>query len=505
MNIYTVEEMRARDLNTLHSRKIDVLDLVEEAAKAIFDTILRGICFSPEGKQFFILCGKGNNGADGLALAKLLKEAGARTLVAWVWPLEACSREVKKLAGDLGDGMYLDDAPEELVDGWLEESHFIVDAVLGTGCSSPVEEELAGLFARINESRVPVISLDIPSGIHANNGLVMGAAVQADHTVVVDSLKAGNLLGESCDHVGELLVTEELSLWTDPAPEKVRILVEEKDQVLSPRSRAGHKYEFGKLSVVGGTRGMEGAPVMAALAGLKTGCGLSSVLTFENWEAAMPRNNHQLMIDSFSDEEELMKKLDKTTSVVFGPGTLYRERDAALLAAVIRSNKPVVLDGGAIQALNGLRDRIQLSSYRVIATPHHGELARLFRVTSKEIVQDSLYFAQSFLETYGVDLILKGPCTLIGSQGEIGFAYRPNPGMATAGSGDVLSGLVGGFLAQGQSNKDAMRNGVLVHQIAGDQARKYYGERSMTAMEILENIHEGVRALEHSIREEAIR
>lgn len=497
MNVYTVEEMRERDLRTLRDQGMETLELVEKAAREIFDVLTSSICPQLEGKQFLILCGKGNNGADGLALAKLLQEEGARTLVVWTSPLEGWAGAGKILADSWEDGMYLKEVPQALLGQWLEESDYIVDGILGTGCSHPVEGDLYEIIDRINESPVPVISLDIPSGLDGNNGIPWGNAVQAEHTIVVDSFKTGNLLGESCDYAGNLLVTQALGLWRDPDPVYVKTRITEEDQYLPPRSQAAHKYDFGKLTVVGGARGMSGAPVMAAMAGLRTGCGLSSILSYGDWEASISGCNLELMVDSFGDEEELLGKLGKTTAVVFGPGTMYREKDMGLLERVIQSGIPVVVDGGAIEALNGLRDRIQLSAHRVIATPHAGEMARLFRVTSKEVLKDPLYFVEAFLESYQTDLILKGPCTLVASGREICFAYGPNSGMATAGSGDVLAGLVGGFLAQGYSSMDAMKNGALVHQIAGRQASEKYGERSMTATDILDSVHVGVRALEH--------
>ncbi|QSX08281.1 NAD(P)H-hydrate dehydratase [Alkalibacter rhizosphaerae] len=502
MNVYTVEEMRERDRNTMIQHNMDILTLVDRATDEILDVLVSSICPQPEGKQFLVVCGKGNNGADGLSLAGKLKNLGSRVVAIMIQPQEFWSEEVRTLAHSLGEVFIWDEVSVERWDEWVAGSRYIVDAILGTGCRGEMEPAVAAAIAQINETGLPVISLDLPSGIRGNNGQACEIAIKATYTIVVDGYKTGNLMGSSSVYSGELLLTKEVGLWTSSNPDYKKTMLERNQQKLPSRSKAAHKYDFGKLVVIGGSRGMEGAGFLAAMAGLRTGCGVSQLLSCENWEARKMSFYPELMVDTFFDHQGLMEKLKKTNAVVFGPGTVYVERDVEYVQEIMESDIPLVLDGGAIPLLNDLRDRIQLSKHRLIVTPHTGEMARLFRVTSRDVLEDPVYFITSFLESYQVDLVMKGPCTVIASGQEMFFSYGPNSGMATAGSGDVLSGLIGGFLAQGCSNEEAMKSGVLVHQEAGNAARKIYGERSMTSTDILSNIYKGIHGLEQTIAED---
>lgn len=496
MKVQTVEEMRERDRNALLAQERSLLELIDETAEAILKVLVQQLDPHAEHHRFFILCGKGNNGGDGLALALRLRKLGAKVRVALIHPLEDCSREVQILATSFKDVLFLQKEESDDVTRWLEESDWVVDALLGTGCKSPVKDPVKKWIRALNESGKPVVSLDLPSGLHGNSGQPQGIAVQAKATIVVDRWKTGNFLGESCDWSGNLYKTRELDLWEDPHPIYEKKVWSSNPYPLKPRKESAHKYDFGKLTVVGGSRGMEGAPVLAAMAGLRTGCGLASVLRPGESLPGCLTPFLELMVDSFSTVVELESGLDKTRAVVFGPGTAYREQDEEYLRIILKMDLPVVLDGGGISLLNGLRDHIPMERHRVIATPHVGELARLFRVSSKDVLGDPIYYATSFLETYGVDLVLKGPCTLVGTQQRLDFFYQPNSAMATAGSGDVLAGLIGGFLAQGAENLQAMIWGVLTHQIAGKKGAQVYGKRSMTATDLLSFIHEGIKDLE---------
>lgn len=496
MKVQTVEEMRERDRNALLIQGRTLLELIEEAAEAILEVLVQQLIPHPEHHRIFVFCGKGNNGGDGLALALRLRRLGAKVKVALIHPLEDCNQEVKILATSLKDVLFLQSEASDDVFRWLEESDWVIDALLGTGVKHPVEDPVKKWIRILNESGKPVISLDLPSGIHGNSGQPQGIAVRAKATIVIDRWKTGNFLGESCDWSGSLYKTRELDLWEDPHPIYEKRAWSSNPYPLETRKESAHKYDFGKLTVVGGSRGMEGAPVLAALAGLRTGCGLASVLRpGESLPVGYPPFL-ELMMDSFSTAVELENGLEKTRAVVFGPGTVYREQDEEFLRKILKMDRPVVLDGGGISLLNGLRDRVPMERHRVIATPHIGELARLFRVPGKDVLDDPIYYATSFLETYGVDLVLKGPCTIVGTRQKLDFFYQPNSAMATAGSGDVLAGLIGGFLAQGAENLQAMIWGVLTHQIAGKKGAQVYGKRSMTATDLLSFIHEGIKDLE---------
>lgn len=496
MKVQTLEEMQERDRKALKIQGRTLLDLIEEAAEAIVEVLVQKLTHDPVGQNFFVLCGKGNNGGDGLAVARRLRNLGAIVQVVMAYPLDVCSKEVQSLADAFGDVHYLKDSELETFFGWVEESDWVLDAVLGTGCKKPVDTPLSDWIRMLNESGKPVVSLDLPSGLHGNSGQPQGIAVQAKATIVVDRWKPGNFLGVSCDYTGTLYKTRELDLWEDPRPLYEKNVWMYNPYPLKARKESAHKYDFGKLTVVGGSRGMEGAPVLAAFAGLRTGCGLASVLRHGERLPGCPSPYLELMVDSFSAAVELEDQLKKTRAVVFGPGTVYQEQDEEFLRKILMMDLPVVLDGGGIPLLNGLRDHMNMTQHRLIATPHVGELARLFRVTGKDVLEDPLYFATSFLETYGVDLVLKGPCTIVGTRQKLDFFYHPNSALATAGSGDVLAGLIGGFLAQGANNLEAMTWGVLTHQYAGEKGAQVYGSRSMTATDLMSFIHEGIKELE---------
>jgi NAD(P)H-hydrate epimerase len=505
MRVYSVEDMKQRDQHTIHYQQETMLALVERAASAIYQELNEEIVPLVKDVTFIVICGKGRNGADGLALAKRLRSHGAIVKCLVTEPLEECSEEVRVLAEDLQDVQTWVDSICDTMDQRLASCDWVIDAIFGTGCKRPLTTRYMDLIDRINASDTPVISLDLPSGIHGDNGQVQGSAVHAEYTIVVHGWKPGNLLGSSCDYVGKMILTSPLELWEDhssPHPMN-RLMIQ--DQHLKPRSQAAHKYDFGKLAVIGGSRGMEGAAVLSAMAGLRTGCGLAAVLTQENTKPRLQRGFDELMVDTFTDKEDLMEKLKKTDAVVFGPGTLHHEGDVEWLYTVLQQDVPVVLDGGGILTLLELRDRIPLRKYRIIATPHAGEMARLFRVNAKEVLEDPLYFVTAFLESFQVDLILKGPCSILAVDGTRWLAYGPNSGMATAGSGDVLAGLLGGFLAQGLTNEEGMKLAILVHQQAGEKAKELYGERSMTASDLLANVYQGIRVLEQTTRKDVVR
>jgi NAD(P)H-hydrate epimerase len=373
----------------------------------------------------------------------------------------------------------------------LAESEIVVDALLGTGLKGEVRAEYAAAIREINLSGRPVCALDVPSGLDSDAGVPLGEAVRADCTVTFVGLKTGLLVGEGPEYTGTVFF-DDLELSPPPGefvPRLTRIVETEIHAALPLRHRAAHKGDFGRVLIVGSGSGMPGATRLAGEACLRVGAGLTTVAAAPENVAAIASGRPELICLALTDQQVLAEALARADVVAIGPGLGRSVWARAALATVLAADKPLVVDADALNLLAeaeiGPRDDW-------ILTPHPGEAARLLGVTTEQIQRDRLAALDRLLARFRGTIVLKGAGTLVGATGLTpGVCERGNPGMASAGTGDVLTGAIAGILAQCRDPWAAARVGVLVHAMAGDAAARG-GERGVLASDLARELHHAV-------------
>lgn len=481
-DLYRAEQVRELDRLATEYYGISGATLMASAGQVLFDEIRRSW---PRLRQLAVLCGGGNNAGDGYVVARLAKQSG---LEVEVYTLV----EPERLSGDARHAWEEAEAAGVSMinyDGQRIDGHeLIVDALLGTGLNGPAEGLWAEAIVAINEAPCPVIAVDLPSGLSADSGCVLGCAVQADITVSFIGLKRGLFTADGPDCCGRLVFSD-LNLpgevYGHIPPSATRIDYAALSSRLSPRRLASNKGDYGHVLVVGGDRGMSGAARLAAEAAARSGAGLVSVATRALHAASISGSRPELMCHGVEEPEGLLPLLQRASVVVIGPGLGREEWGRAMLARILESRLPLVLDA---DALNLLADE-PLRHEKWVLTPHPGEAARLLGCTAQDIQQDRFSAAASLEASYGGITVLKGCGTLVlGGEGEIALCSGGNPGMATAGMGDVLSGTIAAFIAQGMGLGDAARLGVAIHSAAADRAAMQDGERGLLASDLFAHL-----------------
>ena len=471
------------------------------------------------GQRVWILCGKGNNGGDGLAIARLLKVRGLQpdcevALFADPMSLEGDAATNLKMLSAIGAAPRVVTSAEE----WQElrtevlPATLIVDALLGTGLKGDVRGLAAEVIADLNRnfSHAKVVAVDIPSGIPSDTGVPLGESLEADCTVTFTSPKPAQIFPPGSRRVGELRVagigTSQAIL--DSIPGDPLALIEPKDfaGLLAKRDSGGHKGSYGHVAVVGGSRSKPGAVAMAGTAALRMGAGLVTVVTSAGACTAVAGTTPELMtIPAAELEDGSMGAaafeshwLDRKTVVAVGPGIgLGRENQALARRVVRESPLPVVVDADAITALASPQDTANQHGAPLILTPHPGEMSRLVGLTTEQVQRDRVNVARNFAVERGVYLVLKGERTLIACpDGLVLVNPTGTPAMATAGSGDVLTGLIAGMIAQypGGRIETGVSAAVYLHGLAGEIASESWGERSMLATDMLAALPRAIAA-----------
>lgn len=481
--IYSAAQVRALDTYEIEKRQVPSFTLMTRAAEGAFK-ILRARW--PQARRIAVVCGRGKNGGDGHVLARLARAAGLETLVLATAPpdqLEGDARraQVEWLAAGGSAHLFAAEA--------LSGSDLIVDALLGTGLSGPPRPETLAVIRAINAARRPVMSLDVPSGLDADTGAVHEAAVRAEITVCFVALKSGLFLGAGPEHAGVVLL-EDLGVVAPSLPQFTPLLrrIDESELAshLPRRKRQSHKGTHGRVLVVGGGSGMPGALRLAGEAALRVGAGLVTVAGATENLVAVTGSRPELIYLPVSSVTNLDDALRQADVLAVGPGLGRGDWALRLWSQVLRvQNVPAVIDADALYLL--AQSPMRLPADWII-TPHPGEAARLLGSDAGEIQADRLGAARALHAKYGAIVVLKGAGTLVasGSGGTVDLAIceRGNPGMATAGMGDVLTGVIAGLRAQLDSSVRAARVGVLAHALAGDSAAQG-GQRGLVASDVL--------------------
>jgi ADP-dependent NAD(P)H-hydrate dehydratase / NAD(P)H-hydrate epimerase len=468
-----------------------------------------------QSRRVAVLCGRGNNGGDGFVIARYLHTSGVSVQVF----------VIGGTAGIHGDaGVHLDMlqragvAPEavqtsetaQAVGARLVGYDILVDALLGTGLRAEASGVFQQLIAAINTSGRPVVAVDIPSGLGADGGAPLGDHVRADLTITMALPKRGLLLYPAAEHVGRLVVVDIGFAKTLREHAAVRCHVLEAEEVaaqLHPRAADTHKGTYGHVLTVGGSPGKTGAAALASLAALRTGAGLVSLALPQVLNAAMETKLTEVMTIPLPESEpgvlgveagkRLMEWLQGKSALILGPGMGTHPETVRCVQEVLRQVRiPTVLDADGLNAFARDPDRIRDTQAPLVLTPHPGELARLRHATTAAIQADRLAAAEETARSCKAVVVLKGAHTVIAEpEGTLYINVTGNPGMATAGSGDVLSGIIGALLGQGYTPTMAARIAVYTHGLAGDLAAARLGERSLMAGDLIDTLPRAFQTL----------
>lgn len=434
----------------------------------------------PAAERILVLCGPGNNGGDGYVLARSALEQGLNVdLVAFGDP--------NTLQGDALRAYSDFKAAGGETSSWREDraqhADVIVDAMFGVGLRRTIEGEFAACIRCLNRSSAPVFSLDVPSGLETDTGRVMGEAVRAERTLAFIGLKLGFYLGEGPNCTGIVMcdsldVPPEVFAAVDCSARRIDDDVLER--TLPRRTRTTHKGQQGHLLLIGGGVGMAGAVRLSGEAALRVGSGVVTVATRAENTAAIVAGRPELICRAVSQADELQALISRADVVAIGPGLGQDAWSRSMFDGVRDCDKPMVLDADALNLL-AVAPR---SRPNWILTPHPGEAGRLIGSTAAAVQADRLQAARDIVARYGGVVVLKGAGTLvIDGEAMPHICDRGNPGMASPGMGDVLTGVIAGILAQGAPLADAARAGVLVHAMAGDMAA-HRGERGLLASDL---------------------
>ncbi len=496
--LYNANEVRELDRIAIQEAGTPGIVLMKRAGGAVFKVLTQ---LYPECRSIALVCGKGNNAGDGYIIAGLARQRGMAVSVYQLGSMELLSGDAATAMGwALAQGVQ----PQRIETTQTLEltGEVIVDALLGTGISGEVRQPYHELITLINrrsiDNGVKVIAVDVPSGLSADSGQVLGCAVRADVTVTFIGAKRGLFTAAGPAYAGEVILDD-----LDVAPDVISrvpgipALHWNKLAAAVPhRSATAYKHACGHLVVCGGDRGMGGAVAMAAETALRVGTGMVTVLTREAHVPALLARRPELMVRGWEAGESGDAILERASAVVVGPGLGRSDWSKALLQQAIAAGKPLLIDADGLNLLaQGVcRSSLANSSVGLVITPHSGEAARLLKRSSGEVESDRFGAILSLSECYGAVCVLKGPGTLVAevtsgdscaSAPYLGLCMHGNPAMATAGMGDVLSGVIGGFLAQGLSPADAARIGVCLHSAAADQWVAAEGERGLLATDLV--------------------
>jgi len=512
MKISRVEEMRGMDRTAIEEYGIPDSLLMENAGDACFDVLMDQVGI--RGRRFAVVCGTGNNGGDGLVVArKICANGGLATVLLMGDP--ARFRGAAKLNYDIVSQLpvTLAEATTESVRHTVADCDCIVDAIFGTGLVREVAGRYREIIEIVNASGKPVMSVDVPSGINGDSGQVMGCAVQADFTVTFGLPKLGNLLYPGFAHGGELFVSH---ISFPPAlTAAAAVLVETNDPAPMPsRQPDGHKGTFGDVLFIAGAAGYYGAPYFAALSFLKAGGGYSrlaapaSIVPFLANKGSeivyAPQDETSNGSIALESRDSLLDMAERVDMVIVGPGLSLQPETQQLVRELAGAiEKPLLVDGDGITALCPDLDIIRHREAPTVLTPHLGEMARITGMGVDEIRADRVSVLQRKAAEIGAIIVLKGAHSLAGyPDGRVFVNLSGNSGMATAGSGDVLTGAIAAMFGLGLSIEAAVRQGVFVHGFAGDLAAEAIGEDGITAQDILDHLPLAMKALRAGLNEE---
>lgn len=503
--IVTAKQMSEMDRAAIEDVGIPGLILMENAGRGIVE-VARSMLERVKGKTVKIFCGPGNNGGDGFVVARHLLNMGAQVDVLLVGKKE-------NIRGDAHTNMLIYQNMEQSIKQVQATEHvpsdvgadLIVDALLGTG----VQGSLRGIFAdvvdKINRSGAPILAIDIPTGMDTDTGAVEGPCIHAAATATMALPKRGLLLSPGREHVGKLTVVDISMpefLCSRFNSKTFLVMPQDVQKMLPIRPSDAYKNACGTAMVIAGSMGFTGAASLTAESVLRSGAGLTYLSAAKSLNVVFEQRLTEVITVPFEDNglgcltvdtgEAIINRAASETVVAIGPGLGTHTKTVKLVKMLVEKlDKPLVLDADGLNALSESPDLISKYKNDMILTPHPGELSRLIQKTNQEILDDRIEIARQTAQSWGQILVLKGSPTIVADKsGEVYINTTGNAGMATGGSGDVLTGIIAGLLAQGMSAIHAAIAGVFIHGLAGDLAKGKFGEMGMIAGDILKYVPE---------------
>lgn len=493
--VVTQTEMKTIDFQTIHNVGIPAMVLMEQAAMAVSNKMLRKI---NQKDSILAICGIGNNGGDGIAVARMLKHLGYMADVLVVGDESHGTKEFQQqlqIARNLGVNI--------LNNAKISEYNIIIDAIFGIGLSRAVQGEYAAIIEEINNTDNIVYSVDIPSGIHADHGKVMNVAIRADVTVTFGLLKKGLLLYPGTEYVGELVKAD--IGFPDRVIESVMPKTFTYDlgdkKFLPPRNKNSNKGTYGRVLVIAGSEHMSGASYLSAKAAYRTGAGLVKILTHSNNRIILQTALPEAIVSTYEDdwyvgnsEIQMKKEIEWATVIVIGPGIGMTKTSEYLVNSVLQyATCPIVVDADALNIIarqwkdqNLTREQRFQFREQVILTPHVKEMSRLLDCQVGDICDNLPEVIEDVMKQKNCILAIKDARTVVSDGTKVYLNTSGNQGMSTGGSGDVLTGIIAGLLAHGTAPFKATCLGVYIHGLAGDYAKQEKGTYSLIAGDIID-------------------
>jgi NAD(P)H-hydrate epimerase len=519
--VVSAEEMKWCDETTINKIGIPGIVLMEHAGAAIARHILQTLR-PVESKHIVVVCGKGNNGGDGFVVARHLAGKGAAITVLMLSPASQLTKDalaeyqLLKHASGPGSTQISIQRFSSGLTMKLRSFDAIVDAIFGTGFTGKAKPPYSHAIEWINGQNVTVFAVDIPSGLNATNGIVEHVAVRAHSTITFGMKKLGIVLNQGKEFCGTVEVAD-IGIPAKVIESKAlseTYLVDENDIRVSlpKRPSTAHKYSVGKVLVIAGSKGLTGAAAMCATSCLRAGCGAVVLATPDAVYPILSRKLTEVMVTPLPSTDDgsaseagfdiLRTKFDWADVIAIGPGLSQHPETQRLVLNVLREyHGRVLLDADGLNALAiaGV-DALRHLKGEIILTPHTGEFARLIGRDSQGIDRERIELSRGFAKQFRQTLVLKGAPTVTATRsGRIYINSTGNPGMATAGSGDVLSGIIAGLWAQGMAVESAAMAGVYLHGLAGDLSARAYGERSMLAGDMIAQLPKALLHVEQKV------
>ncbi len=514
MKLITADEMKEIDRRASSEYLIPSIVLMENAGLRTTEKIVE-LLGGVAGRHIVILVGRGNNGGDGLVIARHLLNAGAQVDVFLCTEADQLSADAAinyEILTRMKSSIYPLQKEADL-QGFimaLLNADMVVDALYGIGFRGSLSEFETKLAKFVNQSQSMVLAVDIPSGLEADSGKVNGEAFKADHTVTFALPKHGMILGKDREYAGQLMVVDISIPGALLKDEQLKLQIITEEMVRShfkPRQQETHKGSYGHALVIGGSTGMSGAAVMTSWAALRCGAGLVTLaLPDKIIDAAdlvpeiMSRGLPSTLEGAIAAEAgPIIENLLGIASVcAVGPGmSRYEESNTIIRTILEKAGIPLLVDADGLNALQGDADFLKNRQVPIVITPHPGEMARLTGMTVGAIQNQRIEISRHYAHKWGVTIVLKGHNTVVAHPcGQVYVNLNGNPGMATAGNGDVLTGIIGGLIAQGLKPTEAAVAGVFLHGRAGDLASLQRGQRSLVATDLIDRMGDAMIELE---------
>jgi len=508
MKVATAEEMQELDRKAIETYRIPGIVLMENAGRGAAEVISN---FFPEihKKKVAIIAGKGNNGGDGFVIARYLLNQGIYVRVYLL-------TDPKGLRGDAetnfsifhrmkGEVVSVPSSKDYIkVKRDLEKFDILVDGIFGTGLDAEVRGYYREVIDHLNMLQRPIVAIDIPSGLDADTGKPLGTAIRASLTITFGLPKIGHLIPPGLDYVGKVKVIDIGIPKRLVEEEKIPTYLLEKEEIQKwlsiPRNPDTHKGDYGHLLVIAGSVGKTGAAVMACQAALRMGAGLVTLAIPKSLNAILEMKLTEVMTEPLPETPKqtlslrafsaIVRLCENKRAVIIGPGLGTLKETQSLILKLIRTlDLPIILDADGLTALATQPKTLPIKNRSLMLTPHPGEMARLIRSQVKDVLEDRVGLSRNFSQSQHVHLILKGHPTLITTpKGEVYINPTGNPGMASGGTGDVLTGMIGGLVCQGFDILPSLQIAVYLHGMAGDEGAQDIGEKSLIATDIIEKI-----------------